>query len=439
MKQYCFVLMPFGKKNGDDGRMFDFDKVYEDLIHPAIIDSGLEPIRADEEIVGGIIHKPMFERLMICDYAVADLTTANANVFYELGIRHGVRPHSTVPIFASGTRLPFDVAPIRAIPYEVDENGVPLDLEASRKSLSERLNSCRNPVDDSPLFQLLSDLPRPDIRRLKTDVFRDMVEYAKDIKGKLREARRIGKEAVKNIESQVSVIDADPAVVVDIYLSYRAVSDWEGMISLYEKMPPLLQQTIMVQEQRGLALNRLGERDAAIDVLTEIISTHGHSSETCGILGRVYKDAWVAHKLEASAAQDGWLSKAISAYLDGFESDWRDAYPGVNAATLMFCKNPPDSRLDEILPVVAYSVKRRMASRNVDYWDYATLLELALLKGDRVGAQENVAKAMAAIRESWEPKSTLNNIAIIVSAMRERGEDVAWINDIKSSLESMSS
>ena len=41
----------------------------------------------------------MFERLVLCEYAVADLTTANANVFYELGVRHAVRPFSTVLLF----------------------------------------------------------------------------------------------------------------------------------------------------------------------------------------------------------------------------------------------------------------------------------------------------------------------------------------------------
>jgi hypothetical protein len=58
-------------------------------------------VRADEEMAGGIIHKPMFERLILCEYAVADLTAANANVFYELGVRHGGRPGCTVLLFAN--------------------------------------------------------------------------------------------------------------------------------------------------------------------------------------------------------------------------------------------------------------------------------------------------------------------------------------------------
>ncbi len=52
--------------------MVDFDAVYRDLIVPAIENAGLDPLRADDELTGGIIHKPMFERLILCEYAMAD-------------------------------------------------------------------------------------------------------------------------------------------------------------------------------------------------------------------------------------------------------------------------------------------------------------------------------------------------------------------------------
>jgi len=77
----CFVLMPFGSKPDSTGALIDFDSVYRQLIQPAIEESGLESLRADEEMTGGVIHKAMYERLILCEYAVADLTTANANVF----------------------------------------------------------------------------------------------------------------------------------------------------------------------------------------------------------------------------------------------------------------------------------------------------------------------------------------------------------------------
>src|SRR5271165_1224667 len=168
-KPLCFVLMPFGKKAGSGGTV-DFDAVYSELIMPAVEAAGLVPLRADEEQAGGIIHKPMFERLILCEYAVADLTTANANVFYELGVRHAVLPATTVLLFGGTTHLPFDVALLRALPYQIDANGRPADPTSSAKALSTLLTKAREQTaNDSPIFQLLEGYP--DIKRLKTDVF----------------------------------------------------------------------------------------------------------------------------------------------------------------------------------------------------------------------------------------------------------------------------
>ena len=97
----------------------------------------MKPLRADEEVAGGIIHKPMFERLILCEYAVADLTTANANVFYELGLRHAIRPWSTVLLFAEGGRLPFDVGLLRALPYKLTPEGTPANAEETQSRVGQ--------------------------------------------------------------------------------------------------------------------------------------------------------------------------------------------------------------------------------------------------------------------------------------------------------------
>nr|VFJ75527.1 MAG: protein of unknown function (DUF4071) [Candidatus Kentron sp. FW] len=435
-KPYCFVLMPFGRKSDENGKVVEFDVVYDEIIKPAIEDAELEPIRADEEVLGGIIHKPMFERLMLCDYAVADLTTANANVFYELGIRHSARPHTTVLMAASEMRLPFDVAMLRAIPYELDKVGRPANPRAARKQLAERLIECRGPAEDSPLYQLLTDFPRPDIARLKTDIFRDVVEYSRQMKDRIRAARDEGQDAVREIEKGIArVSDADPAIVIDLFLSYRAVGDHAGMIELVDKMPGPLKQTVLVQEQLGFALNRAGRRAQAERVLKAVIDTHGPSSETNGLLGRVYKDRWEdARKAEAGPRANGYLRKAIETYLTGFEADFRDAYPGVNAVTLMEMTTPPDSRQGALIPVVTYAVERRLATKNPDYWDYATLLELAVLARDEDLASEHLESALTAEIEGWMPESTANNLRMIREIRESRGEECDWIRGIEEGL-----
>jgi hypothetical protein len=64
--------------------VIDFDIIYRDLNPPDIDEARLDAVRADQQTTGGVIRKPMFELLILCEYAVANLTTANANVFYEL-------------------------------------------------------------------------------------------------------------------------------------------------------------------------------------------------------------------------------------------------------------------------------------------------------------------------------------------------------------------
>ncbi|HET7509246.1 MAG TPA: TRAFs-binding domain-containing protein [Solirubrobacterales bacterium] len=423
--------MPFGQKPDLSGKLVDFDAVYGELIAPAIREAGLDPIRADEEMTGGIIHKPMFERLIFCKFAVADLTTANANVFYELGLRHAVRPWSTVLVFSKGgSQLPFDVAPLRALPYTLGPDGKPADVDATKSMLGKRLAqareaAAREPAADSPIYELVEGYPN-EIDHAKTDVFRDRVRYSEEEKRKLAAARRQGADAVRAVEAELGdLASVESGVVVDLFLSYRAVKAWDDMVRLAAKMPQPLAATVMIQEQLGLALNRAGRGDEAEALLLSLIERRGPSSETYGILGRVYKDRWEAAAKSGKAFQArGLLDKAVDAYLKGFEADWRDAYPGINAVTLMELKEPPDPRRQELLPVVTYAVGRKVAAGKPDYWDHATLLELAVLAKDAGKAAAALGAALANVRESWEPETTLRNIRLIREAREKRGETV---------------
>ena len=260
----CFVLMPFGVKTDGVGRTIDFDRVYRDILQPAVKLVGFECVRADDEGVGGIIHKPMFERLVLSEYAIADLTTANANVYYELGVRHAVRPYSTVLTFAAGVRLPFDVGPLRGLPYHLDDRGAPSDADSDREALAHHLEEARSHAIDSPLFQLLDGYQTADLSRLKTDVFRDRVEYSAQLKVQLHTARGEGAAAVRRmLEGLPTLSEVEVGVVVDILLSFRATGAYEDMVRLVEeRMGPSVRRTTFVREQYGFALNRLGRNKA---------------------------------------------------------------------------------------------------------------------------------------------------------------------------------
>jgi len=441
MKDLCFVLMPFGTQTDAAGGTIDFDAVYRDLVEPAIREADLEPFRADVEMSGGIIHKPVFERLIFCRFAVADLTMADANVFCELGIRHAIRPSSTVCLVAQGrARLPFDLASSQALSYALTSAGAPDNPEAIREALGERLRharatSPRNPATNSPLFQLVDGYP--DIDRERTDVFRDRVQYSLEQKEKLAAARKRGAEALRQVERELGDFsDVESGTLIDLYLSYRAVKAWQDMIDLAGRLPQPLAVTLMVREQLALALNRAGRAEEAEKILLALIAERGPSSETCSILGRVYKDCWenALMREDRPAQARGFLDKAIDTYLKGFETDWRDTLPGINAVTLMELSEPADPRREQLLPVVDYTNERRITAGKPDYWDYATRLELAVLRNDEEKAAAALADALAAVREIWEPETTARNLRLIREAREKRGEPVGWLRQIEAEL-----
>jgi len=432
----CFVAMPFGRKPDGRGGSVDFDAVYEQLLAPAIRAADLEPLRADQELVGGIVHKAMFERLVLADYAIADLTTANANVYYELGVRHAVRPYATVLVSANVARTPFDLAPDRVLPYALGPAGNPDKPEQAREALVAALRAARSRTTDSPVFQLLDTLPPPQIDRLKTDLFREQAAYSIACKERLARARGEGAEALREVERSLgSLDDVEAGVLVDLLLSYRATKAWEEMIRLAEAMPEPVGRTALVREQLGFALNRAGCSSEAERVLIEVLDAHGPSSETLGLLGRVYKDRWDAEPDPFSLRAQGHLEQAIDAYRRGFEADWRDAYPGINAVTLMEIHDPGGEQQQRLLPVVRYANRRRIDDGRADYWDHATRLELGVLARDRAEAEAGARAALAGVREPWEPESTARNLALIRTARRRRGDTLEWADALEHALQ----
>lgn len=184
-------------------------------------------------------------------------------------------------------------------------------------------------------------------------------------------------------------------------------------------------EKVIVQEQFGFTLNRTEQSERAEKILRELIDSGRGRSETYGILGRVYKDRWKkALKIENNKTlADEFLDKAIDRYLKGFEINPYDYYPGINAVTLMEIKNPPYEKRKQILPRVRYAVNKQLSLTNKpNYWDYATLIELAVLDKDESQVSELIANALNLLPEKWQVESTLGNLNIIKEAREIRNE-----------------
>jgi hypothetical protein len=112
MSLHVFVAMPFGVKPGEDGCLIDFDRIFTELIRPALESVGLEVMRADEEQSAGDIRADMFQELLMADLVVADLTLDNPNVWYELGVRHALRARGVILVQGRAPPSPSTSTPI---------------------------------------------------------------------------------------------------------------------------------------------------------------------------------------------------------------------------------------------------------------------------------------------------------------------------------------
>lgn len=108
----CFVMQPFAGSLGT---------YYEKVYKPAIEKAGLMPVRADADIFGtGKIMDQVWSGINAAKVLVAELTSRNPNVFYELGLAHALKK-PVVLISSNEEDVPFDLHHIRVIYYDVTD------------------------------------------------------------------------------------------------------------------------------------------------------------------------------------------------------------------------------------------------------------------------------------------------------------------------------
>ncbi|MEP6746982.1 MAG: TRAFs-binding domain-containing protein [Bacteroidota bacterium] len=455
MVPLCFVLMPFGIKTDGNKKEINFDLVYKNFIKPAIIKAGLEPVRADEEKEGGFIHKPMYERLLYCSFAVADLSFDNANVFYELGIRHAVKPFTTVIIFEKNTKLAFDAAPLRAFPYEfIDGAVVNQDVQADALASLIKINlDAKKAQEDSPIGQMISAYKFPDLTYLQEDAdcFATQVQSTNETKDKLGAAvkkwRQLDKEkddtikkpgqavCVQNVKAMETAEGHNLKFNFDLLYvllnSYKSMNAFAEIVSILE--PYVINsanENIYLGQQLALAYNKTKQRDDAEKLLLGITNKYGADPETNGLLGAVYKG--MMDDNSNAALKQVCLKNAVEAYLAGFEADPRDYYPGINALTLMFLSKETDPRFTKFMPLVTYAAERQLRTKNKDYWAQATALELAVLDLNAEKANQYLAAALFCNPDKWMRESTAGNIQKVYNKAAETKskEDLAWLQEI---------
>jgi hypothetical protein len=158
----CFVVMGFGiKTDFATGRKLDLDKSYRLLIKPVVEEKGITCVRADEIRHSGAIDVPMYQELLTADVVIADLSTANPNAIYELGVRHALRPHTTIVMAENKLSYPFDLNHIVINGYTHLGEAIDFDeVMRFRKELGLTLDAVlQNVQSDSPVYTFLRLMP----------------------------------------------------------------------------------------------------------------------------------------------------------------------------------------------------------------------------------------------------------------------------------------
>ncbi|HYP45547.1 MAG TPA: tetratricopeptide repeat-containing protein [Propionibacteriaceae bacterium] len=440
----AFVVMPYGTKADRDGRLVDCEATFNKLVVPALEDADLDWFRADREVDAGIIHVGMIDRLARSDVVVVDTTTENANVFYELGLRHAMAKQSTVLIGPHDRRLPFNVTMLRKFPYRL--SGSTLSdadaLQGVDKLRPILTRSAGGAGVDSPVFQLFDG--EPPVLHPRDQAADVLLELHR----RIDTATGLDEAALTALVSDVERAQVTPSqrreLVVRAAVLLREERRYAMSLTLLENYPVPEQDRLLYgywAQQLAMTQRRIGEQAAANSedpepwwqaadrLLQAAMDRLGDDPETCGIAGGLAKrralrrlrmpDAQVE---VARALAGGELAQALDLYRRGFRKRPSDFYTGVNVVTvggLLARLGLPIGDLDlHVVTAVTHFYLNEAASTG--FWNLITRAELALNAclsrpdaEQRVLALQAYARALAFPHPQDHENSALDQLDLV--------------------------
>ncbi|HEY3473362.1 MAG TPA: TRAFs-binding domain-containing protein [Anaerolineales bacterium] len=449
VRPHAFVIMPFGQKKGPDGALFEFNAIYSLLIKPALEMAGFEAFRADEETNSGDILTDMFQELLLADLCIADMSIDNANVFYELGIRHAFRKRGIVHIQAGRAYMPFDVFNVRTIPYHITNEGVPdpTFLEKDRAAIARVTRdtwASDAEAIHSPIFNLLDGLKEPDRKTLETPLatgfWREYHEWKQRVIVAERQ-KRIGDILLLTEEIRNPLIKEE--AIGEAALALKNMERYELALTQYRRGLEVNSRNVTFRREEAFNLNRVGKVDEAIVKIERLLAESPDDADSIAYLGRIYKEMWVEswrwvpdEPLRLRTAFDSyhWLLKSFQTYLRGYRLNLDEFYPGINAHTLGTIlvyladqfedQSHPDPEIQEVRDMLeelrgslTFALETKTKDEKADYWSYISLGELLVLMANTT---QQVARAYrkaltASRRNQFSLQSSLGQLKILES------------------------
>jgi tetratricopeptide (TPR) repeat protein len=335
----AFIIRPFGKKTDAKGNEIDFDAVARDLIGPALETVGAEGRETLDIVKSGNIRVDMFRRLLTADLVVADLSIHNANVFYELGIRHALRDHGTLMLRCAADSFPFDLQTDRYFTYDRNDPKASLpQLIASLRSIREELEKDYT-AKDSPVFASLPNLTEPEPSHFNP-VPQDFGEdVARAVAGKHAGDLALFSYEIAGFEWESRGWRLLGKAQYDIDALTGAKTTWEDIRKLD---PEDLEANILL----GTIYQRLGDLAGSIKALDRALKnktiTQDQRAETYSLLGRNCKTRWrddwetkPPDERPAAALRSPHLQEALENYECAFDECLNHYYSGLNALAML--------------------------------------------------------------------------------------------------------
>lgn len=340
MNERVFVIRGFNTKKDSAGQVIDFERVHTELIAPALVRCGLAGSTTGEVVDAGNIRADMFALIVEADIVICDITVHNANVFYELGIRHALRKKHTVLIKGdpSADTTPFDLSTDRYLKYPVAR---PADaLDALVEALQASLRSNRD--TDSPIFLMLPTLAEADPAEV-TVVPLDFIEEIQRVEAAGdRGALRVIAEDLRGQRFQWDGLRRVARAQWSLRDFAGARESWEALRKAVDGdvEANLALANLYEREYRGTGREQLLEssNQSIRQVLDADRTTPAQHAEALALEGRNLKTMWRARLAGApdpmAARQQGLDVRALKSYESykrAFYCDLNAFYPGLAA------------------------------------------------------------------------------------------------------------
>jgi hypothetical protein len=375
----------------------------------------------------------MYENLLNADVAIADLSTSNENAIYELGVRHALKPFTTIIIAEKQFKFPFDLGHVVIRPYEHLGSGI--DFEEADRLKKELIKAIKGIVGqnnvDSPVYEFLHGLKPPAF------LVENTTEAAPD--------------------TAVAAPPADPAsdvvfsTLLDAFKEARKNSDFVTARTLVVKLrglkpgpdkkpsmdPFLVQQHAFVTYMTKQP-TKLQALEEAKTILETLDPEQTGDAETLGLWGAVHKRLW------DETGNREVLDQSVFAYARGFYIK-RDYYTGINYAFMLDDRARKQEAADECLAdrVLARRTRRQVLSIVESalaalpkaesglvqdpvekYWLEATRVEALMGLGDARFEQARTA-LFATAPEPWMNQTTESQLTKLSRTLQESAERLA--------------